>query len=542
MTGSITTGLALNSFRRCRIILYFRIQLTKFKSITNDPVSRQIIAIVLFGFLLRMILLPSSQVVDADAVSRIFLSRQWLDDPTFIYEGVWLPLHQYWSAVLIAISGSYITFPIVVNCLLASLIAWPVYNWAKREFNSKTAFWVALLFTISPVIFRNSFQALSGTPFLLLVAFAFNELSRLLQPHDSKHAYRMGTFLTIAAGFRYEAWLLIAVFGLILVFKKQWKNAFKFSAIAVIFPLFWFIGNAVAHGHPLYGIPGIYNDDVVAQLKAVIPRDVEIMRLIFYPLAYFFVVTPVFLLLGGLSLFRKQDNLKVSWIWIFPIMIFFPLMVSQAVSGTLVLQYRFVGLLLLLSVPFLSWIISNYWNKKGVRWLMIATIFLQIPLSCAWMKIPIEKVFPKKSSTYFAVRNFRWQSDWEISAIPRLKTQKFESLKDKIKNTVNEDGGLILDFISWDVSYNLALHSSVHPDNCYIIPPGEDAFIDLQQLEKIFNETDHGVLLLNLGSPLDRQLKKINLEFHLKKLLNRSLEVNEINSPKGTKCFKYRVF
>ena len=220
----------------------------KLKSILNDVKSRQIIVLTLFGFILRMILLPSSQVVDADAVSRIFLSRKWLDAPTIIYEGVWLPLHQYWNALLIAISGSYITFPIIINCVLASLISWPVYSWVRREFNNKTAFWVALLFTLSPVIMRNSFQALSGTPFLLLVAFAFNELSLFLQSYDSKHVNRMGFFLTIASGFRYEAWLLIAIFGLVLVLKKQWVYSLKFSVVAIIFPLFWFIGNTAVHG------------------------------------------------------------------------------------------------------------------------------------------------------------------------------------------------------------------------------------------------------------------------------------------------------
>lgn len=509
-------------------------------AIQNNTDHRKIVLLFMLGFALRCICLPFAQVVDADAVSRIFLSRQWLDDPSLIYEGVWLPLHQYWNAVLIAISGSYITFPIIINCVLASLISWPVYNWVRREFNKKAAFWVALLFTLSPVIMRNSFQALSGTPFLLLVAFAFNELSSFLQSYDSKHMNRMGVFLTIAAGFRYEAWLLIAIFGLILVLKKQWGNSLKFAAVAIIFPLFWFIGNTAVHGHPLYGIPGVYNAKVVAQLEAVIPRDVEIMRLIFYPLAYIFVITPVFIFLGGLNMLKNRDRIKLSWIWILPLFIFLPLMISQAVGGSLVLQYRFVGLLLLLSVPFLGWVFSNYWKKKGVQWLLIATVLLQIPLSYAWMKLPMEKVFRKESSTYFAIRNFRWQSNWEISAIPRLKTQQFEPLKHKIKSVLDEDDGFIVDFISWDVSYNFALHSSVHPDNCFIAPPGGDTFINIEQLEKIFNHTDCGILLLNIGSPLDTYLQKITLKFRLLKIHNRSMTLKEISSPAGTRCFTYK--
>ena len=175
-----------------------------------------------------------------------------------------------------------------------------------------------------------------------------------------------------------------------------------------------------------------------------------------------------------------------------------------------------------------------------MQWLLIATILLQIPLSYVWMKLPMEKVFQKESSTYFAIRNFRWQSNWEISAIPRLKTQKFEPFKHKIQSVLDEDDGFIVDFISWDVSYNLALHSSVHPDNCFIAPPGGDTFINIEQLEKIFNHTDCGILLLNIGSQLDTYLQKITLEFRRLKIHNRSITLKEISSPEGTRCFAYK--
>ncbi len=481
--------------------------------VKKNPQQKKILFLVAFGFVLRMVCLPFSQVVDADAVSRIFMSRQWLENPTVIYEGVWLPLHQYWNALLIFLSGSYISFPIVVNCLLASMLAWPVFRWVEREFDAKTAFWTALFLSLSPVIFRNSFQALSGTPFLLLVAFACNELSLLLKSATPKHAYRLGLFLTLAAGFRYEAWLLMALFGGFLLVKRQGWNILRFAGIAAIFPLFWLVGNGIAHGHILYGLPGVYNEAVVAELQAQIPRDVEILRLLFYPLAFLFVVTPFVLVLFVFTLLKRSRLVDFPWWWTFPFVIFFPLVVVQAMQGTLVLQYRFTGILLILFIPVIAWIFANSWSYRWKQWLVIGTVLLQSAFSYVWMKIPMEMVFPKESSTYFAVRNFRWQSAWEFTAIPRLKTQEYEKLKVKLPEMVGEQGGLVLDFVSWDVSYNLALHSGVRPDHCYILPPGDKVYVDFEKILTIIKRTKKGVILVRKGSAFHQEILRSKPRF-----------------------------
>jgi len=192
-------------------------------AIQNNTDHRKIVLLFIIGFVLRCICLPFAQVVDADAVSRVFMAQEWWGNPTFIIEGVWPPFHQYLYGILIGISGDRVYVSIIFMLVLSALLSWPVYSIVKRVISEKVAFWTALAISLSPVLFRNSFHTLSGTVFLLAIAFVWNSFSKALKYNSTKHAIYAGIWFTLAAGFRDEGWFLIALYTGIGVVAKQWK-------------------------------------------------------------------------------------------------------------------------------------------------------------------------------------------------------------------------------------------------------------------------------------------------------------------------------
>ena len=222
------------------------------------------------------------------------------------------------------------------------------------------AFFTLALFLFNPLFFRYSFQVLSEIPYLFFLALTLNVVSKALETKQFKHVVYAGIFATLGAGFRYEFWLMIAVFTLIFILKKQYKSAFLFMFFALLFPLFWMIGNFTAHGHFFYGVTGIYNTQDILRYNANLTNIEVLKRTLFYPFSYFFSISP--LLIIGLVIFffkRIYQRSFTKIIWILPFFVMLVFYLYKTNNGTLLLQHRFSLSLLLLSIPFTALFFSN---------------------------------------------------------------------------------------------------------------------------------------------------------------------------------------
>ncbi|MDQ3101997.1 MAG: glycosyltransferase family 39 protein, partial [Bacteroidota bacterium] len=216
------------------------------------------IPFLLFGLALvaRLIAWPFSDVVDADAVTRALIGESYMSYPGWIGDGVWPPLHFYLNGSFTLLFGSRELGSVLVNVLLGSAIVFPIYFLSRRWSNDSVAIAVALLIAFDPLVFRNSLQGLSEIPFLFFFACSFNALSAAILDAPAKaerNALTAGAFITIAAGMRYEAWLLIGLLALMLVLMdKRLLRWFLFTA--VIFPMIWMITTGLAHGNLVKGL------------------------------------------------------------------------------------------------------------------------------------------------------------------------------------------------------------------------------------------------------------------------------------------------
>lgn len=480
---------------------------------------KQLLGIILLGILLRLLVLPFTQVVDADAVSRIFIAEDWLKNPTFFSEGIWLPLHHYVNAFTIALSGEHLLGPKILQILLSCLIVIPLYFFTKREYSEKGAWFTALIFILSPVVFRNSFLALSGLPHALFIAAALNASSKSIRNTNTAAALRAGVYLTIAAGFRYEAWLLIPILFLIYILFKQSKLGLFFIFTASIFPLFWMMGNYLTHAHILYGLPGNYNKDIVALQNVDVSFTEKFKRIIYFPFIWFFAYSPFLVVALSLVTFRKikqKRYLSSRIIWTLPFWTFLIFFSFKAFEGTLLMQSRFIILLLLFSTPFASLIIEQIKKHKWSKVVLIIFLATLTPLSYVWMQIPFEKLFAFSYTLKTSVGEMRAASQNSFKAIPQIWKKEYLNYSEKINANITTSSGLVLDFIAFENTYYLAYNSELPREQIIITEEGEISQINKEALVQFFKTYPTGVIQLRCNSPLFQAFEYTPSELRLK--------------------------
>lgn len=469
--------------------------------------KRIAIPILLFiGFFIRITLLPFAQVVDADAVTRIFIAERWWDNPTWITEGVWLPFHQYFYGGIIGIFGNTQTIPILISLLLSVLTAIPMYNFVAREFHKKAAFWVTLALLLNPVLFRNSYHTLAGTPFVLLVVLALSYLSKSWEEKKMSSAFLAGIFMTLACGFRYEGWMLFAVFTGYGCIQMRWKETALFWITGMVFPAFWMLGNYAAHQDFFYGLSGAYEWNIIREgVNSYIPRDAVLLRWFFFPASWFFLFSPILVIPLVVALWKAIRLKTLKWRqlrWGLLFLILLVTFIYKSTAGTLLDQHRFSSILIVFSVPFLALV----WDLPGNGWKRFTQIGIVslLPLSFLWMRPDYKSVLSKDSSSYYAVQHFQNISNPGIEAVPRLRNQKIAEIQRAISPNFNDKSGFIIDFIDWESTYYLALNSGLKRDQLFLQDGAKNSKNDPDQIENLVLKYPKGILLFKQGSSMTK--------------------------------------
>ena len=455
--------------------------------------NKQIGLIIVIGLIIRIVALPFVHTTNADAVSRIIIAYKWLQNPYFTISDVWLPLHHYLNAFIIWVSGGDLIYSLkILQILFAVATAIPLYKFTLNEFKTtEGAFFVSLTYLFIPIVVRNSFQVLSGIPSAFFIAASMYFLSqgkKLDKP--IKYGVLAGLSMTIAGGIRYEAWLLIAVFTLVLLLQKQWKMVLFFWVFAMIFPFFWMTGGYIVHGDLFYGSHGAYrwnitmmggNDNFNWRMLC--------WRLVYFPITYGILMTPLItiatLYYTIKSVKKREPEMSIIW-WLLPFVVLMIAFIYKAVNGTLLLQPRFVILLLITSIPFYALVFMNKDHLKAKKIIAWVIIILILPYS------------------YLGARN--------IQAFPRIKDKTTLDLLKIIHNEVDKNGtqSLILDFIGWDNTYFIWLRSGVAPDNIFIVNGAKYGKVNASELAKKIEKNKTGIIVKKNESKMDEYFHFLN--------------------------------
>lgn len=505
--------------------------------------KQYLVLLVIFGIITRLICIPFVQITDSDATSRVFIAEKWLENPQFITDGIWLPLHYYLNAIAIAIFDNRLYGPMIIHILLTSLTILPLFQFVKREYSLKGAWFSILFYLLCPIIFRNSFQALSGLPHAFFVAMALNLISKSIRQQNVTQSVFAGLFMTIAAGFRYESWLLIAIFTLIYLLFKHVKLAISFWLTSMIFPVFWMAGNYITHSDYLFGLTGAYNWNILAEgVNDTVKLGHLIERFIYFPFSWIFSISPFLIIpLTFISFKRWKTKLIPTsrLIWSIPFWILMIVFVYKSMNGTLLMQHRFTILLILFSAPFISILFENIkWTR--LRAISYGVIFTSlIPLSFVWMKISYEKLFAFSDTLHYVFAHIREGSQNQFEAIPRITDQKFVKHSELINQNLRNEDGLLLDFTSWDNTYFIAINSTNQAKNIFLLDGTKNSHFDMDGLKTFFNKNPKGVLLLDRDSKFSEHCEIDSSMIYIDHSLN--LKVTPIHDERKLIIYRYTL-
>jgi 4-amino-4-deoxy-L-arabinose transferase-like glycosyltransferase len=446
---------------------------------SKNNINPTIYWIVSISLLVKLVLLPFSQTVNADAISRVFASISWMEDPGWISKSIWAPFHFYIHGVGLMIWNNPIYMPKIITIIFSVLTLFPFYFFTKREFNNYGALVATFFLALSPVLFRNSFMPLSETPYLFFLALTINLFSKSIKENSTKYILLAGITITFAAGIRYEAWVIIPILSLLIFLLKKWKFIFLFNITALLFPLYWLLSNWIETGDPLYSIQGTYNWSLnVMDRNENMDFESYLRRLWFFPFSWIIAIgIPACYIILGIVIKKIKDKSKKDRFIFFsiPFVIMFFFYEYNSFKGVLLTQHRYIGTLVILSLPFIS-IHFNEINSKKIKQSLVfglTTILLSFVYNTSGV-IPL----------------------------PRLGDQTNVIISQVIKENSTNESCLILDFIGWDNTYYISLHSGLKQKNIVITEGAKNSKLPLQDIKNKLEEYEKGIILLKKESEL----------------------------------------
>lgn len=503
--------------------------------------KRNVLVITIVSLAIRLVILPWSQTVQADAVSRVYIALSWLQHPHYITDGYWGPLHHYSNALFLWITDDLVVGPKLLNIILASLTVLPLYGFAKSVFRNRNgAVFVSLIYIMAPIVMRNSFQALSGVSYAFYVVTSMFFLAEgLRQNGNLKYAAIAGFAITLAAATRYEAWVVIAAFTLVAFLHKQWRFTAVFWFFAMLFPGSWMIGNQIEFGDFLYSVN--QNDVWNIQREGIndsVDSVLLTQRLIFFPLSFLQNTSPItvgFILFGlGWSAYKRRLS-KSQVLWLIPFLIMAAIFMQKAYAGTLMLQNRFTITWVVLLLPFAALVFDFSRYKKLRLVLAVFAVVTLFPMSYAW-SLPKYKEWFGESNLALALDHLVVANSQELESVPRLRIEDTQALVNTI-NSHQYGSGLVLDFIGWDRTFYVSLRSPMYS---YVTNGSKYGGIDFEYLNSYLNQNPKGLIMLSRIGRLIESAEQCSYTLGWTQI-DKYLSLRPVSATFGERIFEYDV-
>lgn len=293
--------------------------------------------LILIRLILHALLyLQGFESLTADEFGRTVLAARWAQHPYNLLSGPWLPFPIYIHGLALMFVWELLWVPRVLTIITGILLIVVLYYLNIALFEDPKIGWIgAFLLTFNPVhIWLSSTPLTEGSYTLLVFCFLYSSIL-YLKTENKKYLYLSVLWLTIANGFRLEAWIMSTIFTLLMGIRitknfrgKKPFDIFKdFSVISIpwIFPLIWIAANYINTHDPLatfnlirsYKRAWYFGEGGLKQyLNAFLTND-----------PFITILFPIGAILG----FNWCKNRKVfSWYLIFA---FFPLITFMLMHG-----------------------------------------------------------------------------------------------------------------------------------------------------------------------------------------------------------------
>ncbi len=468
--------------------------------------------LVLFSlilFLFKLAVLPYVHEIDADGVTRVILSLQFVNHPHVISSGNWLPLFFYiMGGALKLYSNQFIT-PVLVNIIFSVLLLFPLFSALKRFFGDKIAFLLCVFFSFSPIVFRMSMLAMSEIPYLFFVISSISALLKGVSEKKTSWVLMAGLLMSIAGGIRYESWILGIFLTVILAFFQSKKEALLFAFTFILFPVYWLISSFIHTNDAMNSFQWAINLPEKDKIKSI---DSLFRRIWWYPLSLMFAFGPIafFIFIKELKNYRLNRISRSLFLFF---ILFFGIWLMASLRGSLLLQHRFSITLFLLSFPFIGFYFQHNQNRMVLKTIIFSlTAFL------------FAFVYSSKGAR----------------PIPRLLTKDAQNVSLLINNNINSKSAFICDFWNWETSYYLPFATGLAIDRIAMIDSDHPIEYIKKQVADMIHIHQVGVILLNKKDALYKILKREDENYRLE-FEKVDLVLEEIFENGSIVCFKYQT-
>lgn len=364
----------------------------------KDPDRTLILVLLAVALLPRLLVFPFTDNLYGDAVVRTELAQQLVDDPRIIssYESgarQFGPLHLYVTALPLALGIDRQDAGRLGSLFFGVLSVWPLFLLTRRLFGRKEAIWACLAWAVWGMQIQMSTTAGSEALSTFLVLWAVAYFAQGWEEGRLMPLALCALMMNLACATRYDAWLLLPIFALLLLLQgtdrvASLTRAVFFGLLACPFPLAWMQGNELAHGDPFFPITVIdqFHQAWVSGEAARLggPVGYRVHNLFFWPAIALLTLSPLVAILGFVGMWRTwKESVHDRWlIWVLMVPVLFFTFRGAVLMNFAPLARFTVGQLALL-LPFFGMGLMSTLERSspaGRRALVTATVLLAVAL------------------------------------------------------------------------------------------------------------------------------------------------------------------
>ena len=234
-------------------------------SVSNAAVTRAYawrdiacLAVAMLVVRLTVYFLTLNEYGDPDA--RALWGSYIYDAPQWIKSGFWLPLHPYAIALLMVPFKDPLFAGRMLSVVAGIATIVPFFFLSTLYFGRKVAVVAGIMLSLYGLHVGLSVIVMTETCFVLLGLWGLLVVCREIESEKPRFGMicLSAALLSIAGGFRHEAWQLTGILALWLIIDRRTRvYAVVFGTIGFSFFALWTIGNVLAGNGVLYSLTGV---------------------------------------------------------------------------------------------------------------------------------------------------------------------------------------------------------------------------------------------------------------------------------------------
>jgi hypothetical protein len=272
-----------------------------------------------------------SENAGGDALARAQLTARWLQNPGLRFHfDVWLPVHFWMMGAVSILVGNVELGSRLLSLILGLATVGFLWCLTKELDGVGSAIFSTIVFAFYSLHIAYSVTSSSDVPYLFFMVVGLTLFFRGRRKDKYWLLILSGLCLTLGAGMRFEAWIIIAALNAILLFRREFQRLAVFFIASGAWPAFWMIYEWMSRGNPFYS--PMLNYSWVANDLTFYGTSLS-YRLLLLPGVILITLTPLSIfgfILSGRQVWKKKGVLAE---FTFVLILFAAVQVYQIVAG-----------------------------------------------------------------------------------------------------------------------------------------------------------------------------------------------------------------